>query len=135
MTRSATDVMHDVIVAAVTDAIGALKTGAGGLPNTLLRDIGAIHSNTAFADLPPALREAIHASVRTAFIRLMKEGYAVAPRQLVAAQSGAPRAERPPRPGGFGKPAGPRPNRGAPRRPPGVGKPRQPGGPGKGRKG
>src|SRR4028119_262504 len=77
MTRSATDVMHDIIYAAVIDAVAALKSGAGNLPNTILRDLGAIHANTTFADLPEGVRKAIEGSVRAAFTRLLKEGYSV----------------------------------------------------------
>jgi hypothetical protein len=115
MSKSATDVMHDLIVSAIVDAIAALKAGSGGLPNTLLRDINAVHSNTAFADLPPALRESIAASVRAAFMRLMREGYAVAPRQPVPPPT--PRRDNP-----DAKPTGARDNRGR-----GDGRPRGPG--------
>jgi hypothetical protein len=77
MTKSATDVMHDILYSAVLDSIAALKTASKGLPNTLLRDLNAIHANTTFADLPPELQAAITASVRAAFTRLLKEGYSV----------------------------------------------------------
>lgn len=79
MTRSATEVMQDIISSAVLDSIDALKGASKGMPNTLLRDLNAIHANTAFADLPKDLQAAISASVRAAFTRLLKEGYAVAP--------------------------------------------------------
>jgi hypothetical protein len=77
MTRSATDVMHDIVYSAVLDSIAALKSASKGLPNTLLRDLNAIHANTTFADLPAELQSAITASVRAAFTRLLKEGYSV----------------------------------------------------------
>jgi hypothetical protein len=77
MTRSATEVMHDIVYSAVLDSIAALKSASKGLPNTLIRDLGAIHANTTFADLPPELQSAITASVRAAFTRLLKEGYSV----------------------------------------------------------
>ena len=77
MTKSATDVMHDIIYSAVLDSVAALKAASKGLPNTLLRDLSAIHANTTFADLPPELQAAITASVRAAFTRLLKEGYSV----------------------------------------------------------
>lgn len=77
MKKSATEVMQEIVYAAVIDAIGALKTASKGVPNTLLRDLNAMHANTTFADLPPELREAIAGSVRGAFARLLKEGYAV----------------------------------------------------------
>jgi len=77
MPKSATDVIQDIINAAVVDAIVALKDEARGLPNALLRDVNAIHSNTAFADLPPAIQKAVAASVRSAFSKLQKEGYVV----------------------------------------------------------
>ena len=69
MTKSATDIMQDVINAAVVDAIVALKDASQGLPNALMRDLASIHANAAFADLPPAIQKAVAASVRDAFSR------------------------------------------------------------------
>jgi hypothetical protein len=79
MTKSATEVMESAIVAAVLDAVAALKTASGGLQNALIRDISAIHPNTTFGDLPRPVQAAITASVRSAFGALQKEGYTVAP--------------------------------------------------------
>jgi hypothetical protein len=79
MPKSATDVMQEAMLAAVVDAIIALKDASKGVPNTLLRDLNAIHANTSFADLPPVLQSAIAASVRSGFNRFLKEGYSVAP--------------------------------------------------------
>ena len=126
MTRSATDVMHDIILSAVTDAIDALKAGSKGLPNNLLRDLNAIHANAAFQDLPPELRTAITNSVRGAFNRLLKEGYSVSSGKPAGPPTGAPPprrqgGERRPggRPGGGPRPPGsPRPGKGSrPKRP------------------
>ena len=110
MTRSATDVMQDIVFSAVVDALDALKSASKGVPNTLLRDVGAIHVNATFADLPKEVQTAILASVRSAFNRLNKEGYAVAPRDA------APPVRRPPRPetGTSGRPEGPRRTSGRP---------------------
>ncbi len=91
MPKSATDIMHDIIVSAVNDAVQALKAASKGLPNTLLRDINAIHANTTFDDLPPEVKAAISTNVRSAFNRLLKEGYTVADRN-------APQPVRPPSP-------------------------------------
>jgi hypothetical protein len=44
----------------------------------LLRDVNAIHANTAFGDLPEAVRLAVASSVRDAFTKLQKEGYVIA---------------------------------------------------------
>jgi hypothetical protein len=79
MTKSATDLMQEILFAAVVDSLDALKSASKGVPNTLLRDIGAIHTNATFSDLPKELQSAILASVRSAFNRLNKEGYSVAP--------------------------------------------------------
>ena len=129
MTRAATEVMHDVMVAAVIDAVVALRAASGGLPNSLLREINAIHANTTFADLPKELQAAITTSVRSAFTRLLKEGYNVAsgsappPRPPVSRQVPSGRPPRPTqRPSGSDRPS-------APARPSGRGKPRGPGGP------
>jgi hypothetical protein len=92
MRKSATEVMQDIIAAAVLDAVAALKVASRGLPNNLLRDLNAIHANTTFADLPAEVQNAVSASVRAAFSRLQKEGYSVS--------GGEPAAPRPPRPSG-----------------------------------
>lgn len=109
MKKSATDVMEEIVFSAVIDAIGALKLASKGMPNTLLRDLGAVHPNTTLGDLPKELQAAIAESVRSAFGRLRKAGYTVANSEL-AAPSAPPRAPRP----GPGRPSSP-PNR--PRRP------------------
>ena len=67
MTKSATDLMQEIVFSAVLDAIAALKASSKGLPNTLLRDINAIHANTTFADLPKELQSAISGSVTWKF--------------------------------------------------------------------
>lgn len=79
MSKSATDVMQEIIFAAVVDALDALKAASKGMPNTLLRDVNAIHTNSTFADLPKELQATVLASVRGAFNRLLKEGYSVSP--------------------------------------------------------
>lgn len=108
MEKSATDVMQEIIFAAVVDSLGALKTASKGMPNTLLRDINAIHTNSTFADLPKELQTTITASVRAAFNRLLKEGYSVSQGQAApprtaprnAPPKGPPPGDRrPPRPG------------------------------------
>ena len=80
MPKSASDVMQDVLIDAIVEAIEALKAGSGGLPNQLLRDVQAIHRNAAYADLPKALQDSVSQSVRAAFNQLLKEGYAVGPK-------------------------------------------------------
>lgn len=124
MPKSATDVMNDVIFAAVLDAVAALKAASNGVPNNLLRDLNAIHANTAAGDLPAGLQSTIAASVREAFTRLAREGYTVAPSRG---------SDRPPPPRVPSHP--PRPRDGRPSRPPGSGAPRKPrdGRPGGGR--
>ena len=148
MPRAATDVMQSVIFSAVLDAIAALKTASGGLPNNLLRQVQAIHNNVTFADLPKELQDAIGASVRTAFTQLLKEGYSVAPRDSTQVRSAPRHGElvdrggrnaRGPRPAGpGGRPSGPGgpPRTGRPGGGPGGGGPgggRPGGGPGGGR--
>ena len=59
MPRAANDVMQSILFSAVLDSIAALKRASGGLPNQLLRDVQAIHSNVTFADLPKELQDAI----------------------------------------------------------------------------
>jgi hypothetical protein len=122
MPKSATDVMQEIVSSAVLDALAALKSASKGLPNQLLRDLGAIHANSTFDDLPAEVQAAIGASVRAAFNRLLREGYSVSPAQPGAAPQRRPHPPagsggrpqrpgggpgRPPRPGG-GRPSGPR---------------------------
>lgn len=115
MTRSATDLMQDIVFSAVIDSVMALKAASKGLPNTLLRDLNAVHANTTFSDLPAEVQTAIAASVRAAFTRLLKEGYSVSP----AGSAPQPRRDGPPGPRGPGR-GGPR-REGEGRRPAGDG--------------
>jgi len=136
MPRAATDVMQSILFSAVLDGIAALKRASGGLPNQLLRDVQAIHPNVTFADLPRELQDQLAESTRAAFTQLLKEGYAVGPRQQMQASrpmdrvperprhgSGAPDRRGPPRgprrgpPGGGPNSKGPGPSR--PRKPKG----------------
>ena len=81
MQRAANDVMQAILFSAVLDGLAALKRASGGLPNQLLRDVQAIHPNVTFADLPKELQDQIVESTRAAFTALLKEGYAVGPKQ------------------------------------------------------
>src|SRR5687768_13777729 len=90
MTRAATDIMQDILFAAVVDAIGALKAASKGVPNTLLRDLQSLHPNTTFADLPKELQAALSASVRSSFQKLLKEGYSVAPTSTAPQRPASP---------------------------------------------
>jgi hypothetical protein len=125
MTKAATDVMQAIIFAAVADAFDALKAASKGVPNTMLREIQAVHRNATFADLPKELQTAINGSVRTAFTQLLKEGYAVAPSQGHGSRplDRVPERERRERPTGGDDRRGPR----SPRRGPGLGPGRGPG--------
>jgi hypothetical protein len=125
MRKSATEVMQELIAAAVLDAVAALKAASKGLPNNLLRDLNAIHANTTVGDLPAEVQTAIGASVRAAFSRLQKEGYSVS--------GGEPAGPRPPRPSAppgtshrpFRRPP-PKRDGAGPGRPPGKGGGRPP---------
>ncbi len=133
MEKSANEIMQDSIIAAVLDAIVAWKVASGGLANALARDLGAVHPNTTFADLPKEVQSAIAASTRGAFNRLLKEGYTVA--KGGAPSRPAPTGTRSPRPDGS-PPRGPRTDRGGPGKPPIVETKRPPrGGPGGGNRG
>jgi cation transport regulator ChaB len=120
MARSATDTVQDIINAAVVDAVVALKDASKGLPNAMLRDVNAIHANTAFADLPEAVRAAVASSVRDAFAKLRKDGYVVAEAKSLQVadarqeprSSGSPPSAGQRRPASRTSPKGrPRPNR------------------------
>jgi hypothetical protein len=141
MQKAANDVMQSIIFSAIIDAVAALKRASGGLPNQLLRDVQAIHPNVTLADLPKELQDQIAESTRSAFTGLLKEGYAVGPRQQMQQsrpidrvperdRRGPPRGPaqghrrggRPPNGDGPDKPGG-GPGGGRPRKPP-KGKPR-----------
>src|SRR6478736_367269 len=136
MPRAANDVMQSILFSAMLDGIAALKRASGGLPNQLLRDVQAIHPNVTFADLPKELQNQLIESTRAAFTQLLKEGYAVGPRQQMQAtrpldrvperdRRGPPRGPRRPHGGGGGGGAGPDKPRG-PGGPGGGGRPRKP---------
>jgi len=123
MPKAATDVMQAIIFSAVADAFDALKAASKGVPNTMLRDIQAVHRNATFADLPKELQDAINASVRSAFTQLLKEGYAVAPSQGHGSRPldrvpERERRERPSRGPTHGPRRGGRPPRGGGGKPP-----------------
>ena len=138
MTRAASDVMQSIIFSAVLDGIAALKKGSGGLPNQLLRDVQAIHPNVTFADLPKDLQDAITETTRMAFTQLLKEGYAVGPRQQMQQSRPMDRVPERPRhapgsPDRRGPPRGPRRGSGPSGAAPDD-KPRGPGSPSRPRK-
>jgi len=129
MPRAANDVMQSIIFSAVLDGLAALKRASGGLPNQLLRDVQAIHPNVTFADLPKELQDQLAENTRAAFTALLKEGYAVGPRQEMQSTRPIDRVPERQRPGNDrrGPPRGPR--RGPPS---GDGPNRGPRGPGGG---
>ena len=133
MPRAANDVMQSIIFSAVLDGLAALKRASGGLPNQLLRDVQAIHPNVTFADLPKELQDALVESTRSAFTALLKEGYAVGPRQQMQQSrpmDRVPERQRtsdrrgPPRGPRRGPPSGNSPDK--PRGPGGPSRPRKP---------
>jgi hypothetical protein len=114
MTKSATDLMQEIVLSSLIDAVAALRSASKGVPNAMLRDVQAIGPNTGFGDLPKELQASIQESVRQAFNRLLKEGYSVSPGRPAP----PPIRPRPQGPGGGGRPqGGPRPpqNRNGPR--------------------
>jgi hypothetical protein len=132
MPRAANDVMQSIIFSAVLDGIAALKRASGGLPNQLLRDVQTIHPNVTFADLPKELQDQIAETTRSAFTQLLKEGYAVGPRQQMQQTRPMDRVPERQRPNDRrGPPRGPR--RGPPNGE-GGDRPRGPGGPSRPRK-
>ena len=136
MQRSANEVMQSIVFSAILDGIAALKTASKGLPNQLLRDVQTIHPNVTFADLPKELQDAIAESTRSAFTQLLKEGYAVGPRQQM--QQSRPMDRVPERqrhaPGSPDRRGPPRGPRRGPGNNEGQDKPRGPGAPNRPRK-
>ena len=130
MPRAANDVMQSILFSAMLDGIAALKRASGGLPNQLLRDVQAIHPNVTFADLPKELQDQLTESTRAAFTALLREGYAVGPKQQM--QQSRPMDRVPER--DRRNPADRRTVRRTPgrREPEGNGPPKGPRGPGRG---
>ena len=136
MQRPANEVMQAVIFSAVLDAVEALKAASKGMPNQLVRDLQTIHPNVTFADLPKELQNAIAESTRAAFTQLLKEGYAVGPKQQMQQSrplDRVPERDRRPRGPATGERRGGRPPRnpdgrgpGGPGGPPGPGGPSRP---------
>ena len=83
MQRAASEVMQSIVLSAVIDALEAMKAASKGVPNLMLRDLQSVHRNTTFADLPKPVQDSIAQSVRAAFTQLLKEGYAVGPKQEI----------------------------------------------------
>ena len=106
MQRAANDVMQAILFSAVLDGLAALKRASGGLPNQLLRDVQAIHPNVTFADLPKELQDQIVESTRAAFTALLKEGYAVGPKQQMQQSRPIDRVPERQRPDRRGPPQG-----------------------------
>jgi hypothetical protein len=94
MPKAATDIMQEILFAAIVDGVDALKAASKGVPNTLLRDVQSLHRNATFADLPKELQDSIGQSVRAAFTRLLKEGYSVAPTSTVPQRPASPIPDR-----------------------------------------
>ena len=107
MQRAASEVMQSIIFSAILEGVAALKRASGGLPNQLLRDVQAIHPNVTFADLPKELQDQIAESTRAAFTSLLKEGYAVGPRQQMQQSRPMDRVPERQRPDRRGPPRGP----------------------------
>jgi hypothetical protein len=94
MPKAATDIMQEILFAAIVDGIDAMKAASKGVPNTLLRDVQSLHRNATFADLPKELQASIGQSVRAAFTRLLKEGYSVAPTSTAPQRPASPIPDR-----------------------------------------
>jgi hypothetical protein len=107
MQRAASEVMQSIIFSAILEGVASLKRASGGLPNQLLRDVQAIHPNVTFADLPKELQDQIAESTRAAFTQLLKEGYAVGPRQQMQQSRPMDRVPERQRPDRRGPPRGP----------------------------
>lgn len=122
MPKSATDVMHDILATTAIDVAVAIKRIEGGLPNAVVRALGAIHANTTFADLPKEVRDAVDTSVRAAFNRLLKEGY------VIANRTAPPALPVPREPGAPSRRSGPPTERSGPRPPRGAAGPKRGGG-------
>ena len=133
MQRAASDVMQSILLSAVIDALEAMKAASGGVPNNMLRDLQSVHRNTTFADLPKSVQDSIGQSVRAAFTQLLKEGYAVGPKQDMQRSQPIDRVPERQR-GGPNDRRGPSDRRFV-RKEPGRRGPDRPGAPGGGRRG
>lgn len=83
MDKTATEVMQEILFCSLVQNIDALRKASKGMPNTLARDIAAIHSNSTVTDLPQELQQALRESTAAAFKRLRSAGYTVGPQDAV----------------------------------------------------
>jgi hypothetical protein len=81
MERAATEVMQSIVFSAVLDCHCGAEVRFRRPAQSAAPRRSGIHANVTFADLPKELQDAIAASTRSAFTQLLKEGYAVGPRQ------------------------------------------------------
>jgi len=77
MKKSANEVVRAALFSAVVNALDAFREESGGAAQAMIRDLGAVHSNTAFTDLPESVQKALTKSTEEALRRLLKEGYVV----------------------------------------------------------
>ena len=76
MQNSAKEVIRAAIFSAVIEAVSAFREQSKGVANVMIRDLAAVHDNTAFSDLPDAVQTAIRTSTDEALRRLHKDGFA-----------------------------------------------------------
>lgn len=101
---SANEVLRAAVFSAFCAGIEAYRQHSNGVPNVMLRDISAIHGNTAFSDLPDVVQKALRDSTDQAFRKLLQSGYTVAPkadvkpvkRSVAPVSVGKPKATRGP---------------------------------------
>lgn len=80
--KTATEVVQDALFSAIIDAVMAVKNDAKGMPNTVLREVNAMHANSTFADLPEHVQKSIRESTKSTLNRLRKEGFSVTPTSM-----------------------------------------------------
>lgn len=81
--ESAKEVLNAAIFSAVCAAVEAYRENASGMPNVLVRDLSAVHSNTVFTDLPEPVQKVLREATDQTFRKLMQAGYSVVPKTEV----------------------------------------------------
>lgn len=80
MSSSANSVIRASIFSALIEVVDGYRSRANGVMNVFARDLGTLHPNTAFDDLPDDIQKIIIESTDEAFRRLLKDGYVITPR-------------------------------------------------------
>ena len=73
--------MTEIIQRAALELVEAIKREHKGNDNLVMRDIKALHGNTAYEDLPEYLKKAVKEATAAMFGYVNKQGFVLVPRE------------------------------------------------------